>query len=77
MHIGGDTKSKAFAQKVGKILANRYPQVIDEHLEGFLTAEDPDVFLDHAAGAIMHDLWKVMRETTMEAIAIRQGGGEE
>jgi NAD-dependent oxidoreductase involved in siderophore biosynthesis len=71
-----DAKGQAFAQKVGRIVANRYPDVVDEHMEGWLEAPDPEAFRDRAMIAMTQHLWREIYEAMGVAIDCRQKGEE-
>ena len=71
-----DAKGKAFAEKTGRILANRYGKVIDERMEGWAVADDPDTFMHNAVLAIREELHREFYAMVEVAIGIRQGGGE-
>ena len=69
-----DAKGKSFADKVGRILANRYGDLIDAEMSGFLTSDDPDSFTNAAVDRLVEELGVVFGATVARAIEIRQGG---
>lgn len=69
-----DAKGLAFAEKTGKILANRYRAVIDEHMEGWATADDPETFMHGAVLAIREELHREFYGMVEAAIAHTQRG---
>jgi hypothetical protein len=71
-----EVKRKAFAVKVGKVLANRYGAVIDEAMEGWDTADDPDRFRFEAVLAIKEQLHREIYAMIESAIDWRQAGGD-
>lgn len=72
-----DAKGRAFARKTGKILANRYGEMIDERMAGWAASDDPDTYTREAILAIKHELTDALYAMVEEAIAVRQGGGDE